>query len=104
MDKAEAVNLANRYAKLVKNYFGIRKAVLFGSYAEGVPDVWSDIDVGLFIDKWDAEDSYLTVMSRLYELTEQIDVRIEPHLFVSGEDESGFASLIEKDGLPIDAR
>ncbi|MBN1662417.1 MAG: nucleotidyltransferase domain-containing protein [Deltaproteobacteria bacterium] len=102
MDKAEAINLANRYAKLVKNYLGIRKAVLFGSYAEDRFDLWSDIDVGLFIDKWDTEDSYLTVMSKLYELTEQIDIRIEPHLFVSGEDESGFAAVIEKDGLLIE--
>ena len=101
MDQTEALGKARQYTRLVRDYLGIRKAVLFGSYAEGVSDTWSDIDVGLFVDKLDVKDDYLTVMSKLYELTERIDVRIEPHLFVAGEDISGFSLHIEKVGLAI---
>lgn len=78
------------------------KAVLFGSYVSGRPEEYSDIDIGLFIDRLDDNEDYLKLMSSLYHVAMDIDVLIEPHLFMRDEDKSGFAEEIEKNGVVID--
>lgn len=101
MDKRSAISKAEKYTELIKNILTFRKAVLFGSYAYGMPEQWSDIDIGFFIDELKVSDDYLLIMSKLYEIADKIDVRLEPHLFISGEDRSGFAQDIEKRGVTI---
>jgi hypothetical protein len=44
---------------------------------------------------------YLKLMSSLYHVAVDIDVLIEPHLFIRGEDKSGFGEEIEKKGFVI---
>jgi len=63
----------------------------------------SDVDIGLFVASLDKNIDYLVLMSELYHLAAQINARIEPHLFISNEDDSGFAAAIEKTGrqLPL---
>lgn len=78
------------------------KAVLFGSYVDGTPEEYSDIDIGLFVDKLDDNVDYLKLMSSLYHVAMDIDVLIEPHLFIRGEDRSGFGEEVEKTGVVID--
>ena len=40
-------------------------------------------------------------MSSLYHVAVDIDVLIEPHLFIRGEDKSGLCEEIEKKGVVI---
>ncbi len=48
--------IIERYlAELEKNQFPIKNAVLFGSYAEGRADEWSDIDVALVSDAFEGD-------------------------------------------------
>lgn len=45
---------------------------------------------------------YLKLMSSLYLVVVDIDILIEPHLFIRGEDKSGFGEEIEKKGIVIE--
>jgi len=47
---------------LEKNNIRIQRAFLFGSYADGKADIWSDIDLALISDKFDGE-RYLDLLS-----------------------------------------
>jgi len=59
--------------------FGIRasKAVLFGSFAQGQADEWSDIDLIVIAPEFDGPRE-LTVVEKLWLATASADDRIEP--------------------------
>ena len=102
MDQREAIGKARSYVNAARNVVKFDKAVLFGSYADGRPEEYSDIDIGLFIDRLDDNEDYLKLMSSLYHVAMDIDVLIEPHLFIRDEDKSGFGEEIEEKGVVID--
>ncbi len=102
MDQREAERKARRYASAAKDVVKFDKAVLFGSYVNGTPEEYSDIDIGLFVDRLDDNVDYLKLMSSLYHVAVDIDVLIEPHLFIRGEDRSGFGEEVEKTGVVIE--
>jgi len=102
MDQREAERKARSYASAARNVVKFDKAVLFGSYVSGRPEEYSDIDIGLFIDRLDDNVDYLKLMSSLYHVAVDIDVLIEPHLFIRCEDKSGFGEEIEKKGIVIE--
>ena len=102
MDKERAYEKARAYVNLVRRFLPLQKAVLFGSYAIGSPDSYSDIDVGLFVDEID-DDHYLDTLAALQSLCRKIDLSIEPHLFILGEDRTGFANWVEKTGRVIES-
>lgn len=102
MDQGEAVQKARSYARAARDIVKFDKAVLFGSYVNGRPEAYSDIDIGLFMDRLDDRVDYLKLMSRLYHAAMDIDVLIEPHLFIRNEDKSGFGEEVEGTGFIID--
>ena len=78
MDKTEALNIAQKYAEVVKDNFDFQKLILFGSYAKGNPRKDSDIDVAIvFSDYANRLDRQVELMK----LTRKVDSRIEPHPF-----------------------
>jgi uncharacterized protein len=99
MDKTEAIARAQEYLKSIKKIISYESAYLFGSYTKGDHREDSDIDIGIIVKHLDAD--YLTVMKSLYKLRRDIDVRIEPHLFVMDKDILGFSKEIEKKGLRL---
>jgi len=101
MDKREAEIKAKEYVKEARGRIAFDKAVLFGSFQSGQPEKGSDIDIGLFVDKLDESVDYLNLMAELYHVAAGIDARIESHLFIREEDDSGFAELIEKSGMVL---
>lgn len=101
MDRGEVRRKAISYASAARKVVEFDKAVLFGSYVSGIPEETSDIDIGLFIDTLDDNEDYLKLMSSLYRVAMDIDVLIEPHLFIRDEDKSGFAEEIEKKGVVL---
>jgi len=54
------------YVNAARDVVKFDKAVLFGSYANGKPEEYSDIDIGLFMDRLDENVDYLKLMSSLY--------------------------------------
>ena len=101
MDKREAEMTALQYVKVAREKIAFDKAVLFGSYLTGKYDADSDVDIGLFVESLDKNIDYLDLMSQLYHLAAQINARIEPHLFIRDEDQSGFSEMVEKTGQKL---
>lgn len=101
MDQREAIEKLIRYRFLLSKHFDIDKVILFGSYAKGSQRTDSDIDVAVVVKK--VEGDYFTYIPLLWKLRREIDDRIEPILFETGNDKSGFLQSIVKEGIEIRA-
>ena len=85
MDKTDALNIAHKYAKTIKDSFDFQKIILFGSYLKGTPREDSDIDIAVvFSDNNNRLDRQVELMK----LTRKVDTRIEPHPFREKEFET----------------
>lgn len=85
-DRTELIEIINRYVVLVRQLVRVEAVYLFGSYAGGQPDKYSDID--LLIVSPDFGDDLFDEQVRLMGARRQVDYRIEPHPVPSGELES----------------
>ncbi len=100
MDKSTVIDKVRQYADVVRTYFPVQKVILYGSYAKGTANEYSDIDVAVVVDKIDGD--LLESKAKLFNLTHDIDVSIEPVLFETGSaDPSGFFAEIQKTGEMI---
>ena len=99
MDKEQIIELVQKYYDVIKNYFNIKKVVLFGSYSHGEPKEWSDIDVAIFLSE--KPDDLITAESELFKLRRKIDARIEPIIIYDENDPSGFASDVLDKGIIV---
>ena len=78
MDKAEALNIAHKYAYLVKDKYDYIKIIIFGSYAKGNFNNDSDIDIAVILKDY---NNIMDIQVELMRLSRKIDSRIEPHPF-----------------------
>ncbi len=80
----------------------VESAYLFGSYASGMPDEWSDIDVAII--SRDISEDRMEERIRLTRLSSRIDSRIEPAPFSPATfiDEDPLAWEIKRSGVRID--
>jgi predicted nucleotidyltransferase len=99
MDKEQIIGLVQKFSELIKNYFMVKKVVLFGSYSVGVPKEWSDIDVAVFLSE--KPDDLIFAESQLYKLRRNIDSRIEPIIIYDENDPSGIVSDILHNGIVV---
>ena len=94
-------NVKSFLDKLRRTGFHISKAYIFGSYARGQEDKWSDIDVAI-VSPQIGNDRFEERV-RLTELAMSIDDRIEPLPFNLGSfsDEDPFVRLIKDEGVAV---
>jgi len=87
--------------KLRLTGFQISKAYIFGSYAKGQADRWSDIDVAIISPQ--ISNDRFEERIRLTELAMSIDDRIEPLPFNldSFNDDDPFVRQIKTEGVVI---
>ena len=87
--------------KLKNTGMSITKAYIFGSYAEGRADKWSDIDIAI-VSPQIGNDRFEERI-RLTELAVSIDDRLEPLPFnqVTFNDNDPFVQKILTDGLLV---
>lgn len=79
MDKKETLEIVKKYIDyLMNNNFYIQRVYLFGSYAKGIVDKDSDIDIAVVFK--DLPDSF-DMQVQLMKLRRKFDTRIEPHPF-----------------------
>ena len=78
MDKRDAIEIAERYASVVKSKFDFVKIVLFGSYAKGNFNEDSDIDIAVILKDY---NNLIDTQLDLMRLRRNVDSRIEPHPF-----------------------
>ena len=96
LDKATVISTVERYASEVTKEFSPASIVLYGSYAKDTANEDSDIDVAVIFDGFSGD--WLKASSRLWRLTENISLYIEPVLLDSTKDMSGFVRNIYKTG------
>jgi predicted nucleotidyltransferase len=80
MSNVEAKKIAIRYAnKLKAEKYPFSAMYLFGSCAKGTSHRWSDIDIAIVSDEM--SKNWRAGRMKLWKLTRDVDVRIEPHGF-----------------------
>jgi len=96
LDKETVREIAVTYGEEVKKVLNPTAIILFGSYVNGNPHEWSDIDIAVIIN--DFQGNWLETASLLCRLTRHVSIDIEPHLLDELCDKSGFVEHIIKTG------
>ena len=100
LDNAKVREIVRDYSDEVLKMFNPTKIILFGSYVNGTPNEWSDIDVAVLVR--DYKGDWLDTHARLFNLKWQDEfIDIEPHLLDETHDPSGFIEHIIKTGEVI---
>lgn len=88
------------YIKEIFKHYNIKEVYLFGSYAEGTNHEDSDIDVAIIIN---SDNNVFDLMVELMMLTQNIDLRIEPHPIKAKDFEEGnpFVQEIIDTGIKV---
>jgi predicted nucleotidyltransferase len=78
MDQRDALNIATKYANVVRSKYDFAKIILFGSFAKGNFNKDSDIDIAVILKDF---GNRMDIQLDLMRLRRKIDSRIEPHPF-----------------------
>jgi len=80
MSKLEAKKIVKSFVKKLRaENYPVSAAYLFGSYAKGKANKWSDIDTAIISPKF--KNPFGKNYMKLWDFREEIDNRIEPHCF-----------------------
>ena len=96
LDKTTVREIAVQYAEEVKKILKPSAIMLFGSYVNGNPHEWSDIDIAVIMN--DYRGDWLETYSMLFTLKRNVNLDIEPHLLDETCDRSGFVEHVIKTG------
>ena len=97
MDKRTAIDLAKKYAEATINLEEKpNKIMLFGSYAQNTAREDSDIDVAVIYDT--IKGDILKHYAKLWSLTREVSLDIEPLLLTRDDDPIGFIGEVERTG------
>ena len=96
LDKTTVRGIAEKYAEEVKKVLNPSLIILFGSYVNGNPNEWSDIDIAVIMH--DYQGNWLETHSMLFTLKRHISLDIEPHLLDETCDKNGFVEHVIKTG------
>lgn len=93
--------IARYVDELRKRNIQIDRAYLFGSYAKGTANEWSDIDVALLTNEFIGDRFDFRFL--LMKIARDIDLDIEPHPYLIADfnRENQFASEVIKTGIRI---
>ncbi len=96
----DIVDIVKKYINEISKRFEIKAVYLFGSYAKGTNHNDSDIDIAIILD---SEVDTIDLMVELMMLTQNIDLRIEPHPIKNDDFEEGnpFVDEIKNTGLKV---
>ena len=99
MGYEEVIDKIKKYSDRVVDFMHPKMVVLYGSYAKGIANEDSDIDIAVICDS--IGDDFLEKSHQLFKLRRGIDSRIEPVLLEKENDKSGFCEEILKTGKVI---
>jgi predicted nucleotidyltransferase len=99
LDQETVVSIVKQYADLLRKELSPAAIILYGSYAKGNAREDSDIDVAVIFDGFTGDR--LKTSIRLWDLSEDISLYIEPILLDSTRDRSGFVRHVYKTGQII---
>jgi len=101
-NREDIIGKVKQYKKLVDNsnlLKDIEQVYLFGSFANGVPNNNSDIDVAFVVKN--IEGNFFDIIPPINRLTEKVDFRIEPHVLARETDYDGFLDEIQRTGILV---
>jgi predicted nucleotidyltransferase len=98
LDKEKVREIAQKYSDEVRKIFNPTKIVLFGSYVNGTPHEWSDIDIAVLVNDVKDEDWYDSRIMLQRILRNLEFIAIEPHLMDENDDPCGFVQHVIKTG------
>ena len=89
-----------RYVDEISKHYSIREVYLFGSYAKGTNHEDSDIDIAIIVN---SDSNVFDLMVELMMLTQDIDLKIEPHPIKVKDFEEGnpFVQEIINTGIKV---
>jgi predicted nucleotidyltransferase len=98
-----ARQIAIRYTEVVCKEFNPKTVILFGSYVNGNPHEYSDIDIAIVFNdyKGDWYDTAVLLQRLRRGIDDDAPGGIEPHLMDETSDRSGFLAHIKKTGEVI---
>jgi predicted nucleotidyltransferase len=97
LDKTKAREIAHEYANRIQGFINPSSVILFGSYVNGTPNRWSDIDVAVLVKNYKGDWS--KTRSMLYGLKwDDMFTDIEPHLLDESHDPNGFVRHVISTG------
>jgi len=96
LDKATVRDIAARYAEEVKKILAPNAILIFGSYVNGNPHKYSDIDIAVVCNNF--EGNWYETTIALCKLSREISFDIEPHLLDESRDRSGFVRQVMQTG------
>lgn len=101
--KAIDINImltVKKYIEEISKHYNIKEVYIFGSYAKGTSHEDSDIDIAIVLD---SSIDTIDLMIELMMLTQNIDLRIEPHPIKERDFEEGnpFVDEIKNTGLKV---
>lgn len=99
MAENKVTDIAKAYANQVRKMMETKEIILYGSHANGTATKNSDIDIAVIVDRIDTD--YLSVVSKLWSLTRDINDEIEPVLVIDGDDQSGFLQTVKRTGIAV---
>jgi len=97
--KDEVRQIAHKFVDIVRQEYDPLRMVLFGSYVNGTPHEYSDIDIAVVFN--DYKGDWLRTWSDLFGMTMQVALDIEPHMMDAMHDSSGFLEHIMETGETI---
>ena len=96
LDKATVKNIATTYSNRVAEVYKPKQIILFGSYINGNPHEYSDIDIAVVFDGYNGDK--LETLTHLVKLQKGLSINIEPHLLDEKNDKSGFLEHVKETG------
>jgi predicted nucleotidyltransferase len=87
------------YSNEVRKVLNPVSVILFGSYVNGNPHEWSDIDIAVLVNNIEGEEWYNSrILLQKIRWREDNFTDIEPHLLDESHDPSGFVEHVIKTG------
>ena len=99
LDKERVRSIAQMYSNEVRKALNPVSVILFGSYVNGNPHEWSDIDIAVLVNNIEGEEWYNSrVLLQKIRWSDDCFTDIEPHLLDENYDPSGFVEHVIKTG------
>ena len=94
------IKIVEQYIDIISEKFNVKEVYIFGSCAKGTNNEDSDIDIAVILD---SNIDTIDLMIELMILTQNIDLRIEPHPIKIQDFEKGnpFVDEIKNTGLRV---
>ena len=96
LDKTAVREIALKYTDKVTQTYQPSQVILFGSYINGTPHEYSDIDIAVVFNGY--KGNWLETWTELFHLRENLSFAIEPHMMDETSDRSGFLEYVKKTG------